>query len=323
MQDEGIVSRRGRRLHLTTQVNKTESASSLLGNTVLVVTSVDPAAKTIRQGWLGQVIEGLLGEAHQQNCNAMIVHPQRIVNESARLLAASPIGLVLLGMDRSAQTLQTFEQAGLPLILYGDEFESHGHDMITPDHVKGSYDITRWLIARGAKRILRIWTHRYAGQPRPIWLSHRDQGFEQAMNEASLPVIPALEFARRSVGPDEDSFDLYVRDLAGRMVEHMIGPEPVDAIVLPNDGSVSITASACRLYGKVPNRDVLIAGYDNDWKMGHFIDRDPTPPAVTTAHDTVHLGQALIQTLLERAGNPSVPPKRISLPPRLIVPGHN
>jgi DNA-binding LacI/PurR family transcriptional regulator len=319
LQDDGLVRRQGRRLHVSDKAAPATDQPGVLGNTVLIVTAADLKADQVRSSWLGKVTEGLLGEAHDQHCNAMVVHPGRLDSELPRLVAARPMGIVLLGVDRDAQTLPQLEATGLPVVLYGDEFEAHGHDMITPDHVRGTAELTRWLIEHGCRRILRVWSHRSSTRQRPIWLGHRDQGFEQAVTEAGLPLLPPVEFIRHDLAAvKEDHFDHRVREVAGRLVEHLVGPEPVDAIVLPTDGMVPEVAAACRLFGKEPNKDVLIAGYDNDWSQAVHRDREQTPPAVTTDHDTVHLGQALMQTLLRRAKDPAAPPQRIALPPRVV-----
>ena len=319
MQDDGLVSRRGRRLHVTEHAQPAPDQLGVLGDTVLIITGADPNAASVTRGWLGMVIEGLLGEANAQHCNALVMNPQRLEPQLGRLLAARPAGMVLLGVDRDPNLLERLEQTGLPLVLYGDEFEAHGHDMITPDHVQGTADLTRRLIQHGARRILRVWSHRSDTPKRPIWLDHRDRGYEQAVTEAGLPLLPPVEYRRHDLsGLKEDHFDHRVREAAGRLIEHMLGPDPVDAIIVPTDSHVPEIAAACRLFGRVPNRDVLIGGYDNDWGTGSYRDREPTRPLVTTAHDTVHLGQALMRTVLERARHPAAEPRRIALPPRVI-----
>lgn len=318
MQEKGLIKRQGRRLHLSDQALDRREPASVLSNTVLVVTSADTHADEVRRGWLGQVIEGLLGEAHARQCNAMVVHPKRLETELGALSAARPLGFVMIGVDHDDQTLARIEEAGLPLVLYGDEFEAHGHDMITPDHVTGTRDLARGLIERGAKRLLRLWVHRESNEQRPIWLGQRDDGFEQAVRGAGLAVLPPVEFRRSPPAKGADRFEQHVREIAGRLVEHLTGPEPIDAIMVPSDGYIPEVAAACRLFGKTPNKDVLLAGYDNDWATSDFRDREPTPPLLTTAHDTVHLGQALLRALLQRANDPVAPPQRIALPPRLV-----
>ncbi len=318
LQEKGLIQRQGRRLHLSEQATTHNESAPVLGNTVLVVTSADTHADKVRRGWLGQVIEGLLGEAHARQCNAMVVHPKRLETELGALSAARPLGFVMIGSEHNRQTCARIEEAGLPLVLYGDEFEAHGHDMITPDHVIGTRDLTRGLIERGAKRLLRLWVHRESNEERPIWLGQRDAGFEQAVREAGLEVMPPVEFRRSPPAKGVDVFEQHVREVAGRLVEHLTGPEPIDAILVPTDGQIPEVAAACRLFGRTPNRHVLLAGYDNDWATSDFRDRDPTRPLLTTAHDTAHLGQALLRTVIERASNPNAEPKRIALPPAVV-----
>ncbi len=307
---------------MSPQAASDAAVPGVLGNTVLLVTAADLKSQGIREGWLGRVTESLLGEARVKGCHTMVVHPSRLDADLGRLVAAHPLGIVLIGANASRELMARLEEVRLPLVLYGDEFEAHGHDMITPDHVQGTADLTRWLIERGARRILRLWPHRSNTPERPIWLGHRDRGYEQTAAEAGLPVLPAIEYRRTEPGnAQDDRFEHRVREVAGRLVEHMVGPDSIDAILLPSDSHVPEVAAACRLFGRIPNKDVLIAGYDNDWEYAPYRDREPTRPMVTTEHDTLHLGQSLLQTLLQRAKDPASPPQRIALPPRIIEVG--
>lgn len=325
LRDRGLVHRKGKRLHVAgkakARVDADGRAESVLANTVLVVTAADLHSGVTRRGWLGQVVEGLLGEAHARHYNAMIVHPRRIEDELAALSAARPLGIALLGVAPEARIVTRLEQAGLPLVLYGDQFEAHGHDMITPDHVQGTRDLVQWLLGRGARRILRVWSHDSRTAQRPRWLSRRDEGYQQALAEAGLPVLEAVEYVRRDLDDldEPQRFEHRVREVAGRLVEHLAGPEPVDAIMLPTDAAVPEVAAACRLFGRTPNKDVLLAGYDNNWELCRYRAFEDTPPAATTAHDTARLGQALLQAVVERAAQPNDPPKRLTLPPAVVA----
>lgn len=324
LQDTGVVRRAGRRLHVAEP--QATVKDDVLADTILVVTGSDVRSEQHRRGWLAQIVEGLLGEAHERQCHTMLLHPDRVKAGLDRWVAARPLGVIMLGVERphGPEVLELLERTGLPVVLYGNEFDAHGHDTVSPDHRQGTRDLTQWLIDRRCRRILRVWSHRSTTQKRPIWLGHRDEGFETAVTEAGLPLLPAVEYIRHDLSAiKDDHFDHRVREVAGRLVEHLVGREPVDAIVVPTDGMVPEVAAACRLFGKEPNKDVLIAGYDNDWGHAPHRDREPAPPAVTTDHDTVHLGQALMQTLLQRAKNPAAPPQRIALPPKVVATEHS
>ena len=62
-----------------------------------------------------------------------------------------------------------------------------------------------------------------------------------------------------------ESWDADVRSVAGYFVELMNAKTPPDAILTPSDRSVFGIAAALRVFGKKPNKDVALVGYDNYW----------------------------------------------------------
>ena len=53
-----------------------------------------------------------------------------------------------------------------------------------------------------------------------------------------------------------------VRGIAGALPEHLCRADRIDALLLATDAHAVQAAAALRLFGLVPNRDVLLAGYD-------------------------------------------------------------
>jgi DNA-binding LacI/PurR family transcriptional regulator len=79
-------------------------------------------------------------------------------------------------------------------------------------------------------------------------------------------------------------------------------------------------ASAIRNFGKEPNRDVWLGGYDNYWSDCWEHEYDPTAPAATVDRQNPALGQELVTLLLDRLqGRTPLGPQRRAVKPKLVV----
>ncbi|MEM1213635.1 MAG: LacI family DNA-binding transcriptional regulator [Planctomycetota bacterium] len=325
LQDDGVVKRAGRRLHVAQQPDAA-AARGLLSDTLLVITSVERAADERRAtSWVARVIEGLLTAAQNSRRHAMLIHPQSTGDRDlVRLIDGRPLGCVVIatGVEREKENaiLQQLDAAGVPTVLFGEEHTRDGYDMVTGDHTRGCAELTRWLAQHGRRRILRYWPYRITRTHRPDWLAHRDQGFEQAAQELGLDITPPLEYPRPEMEglSDKDAFHARVRHAAGYLAEHLLGPDPIDAILTPSDQYAYEVAAACRLLGKTPNHDVLIAGYDGDWKHCQEQAWELAGPTVTIRQDNERLGSTMVDVLLQRVGQPDHDPIFTAIPPRLV-----
>ncbi len=326
LQDDGLIRREGRRLHVAGSAPRAAAARGLLSGSILVLTSVQGLHGARRtSSWLGKLIEGLLAAAHDRRCHAMLVHPRSTdEQEFGRLIEGRPMGCVVIATgqspDEDAAMLVRLRRAGIPVALFGEEIVSDGYDMVTGDHVDGAAQLTRWLAARGCKRVLRYWPYRISRPLRPAWLAHRDEGYELAAKELGLEALPALECARPELMGIEGKayFDTRVRHAAGYLVEYLTGPGRVDAILTPTDRLAYEAAAACRLFGLEPNRDVLIAGYDGDWEQCPEAQWESAGPIVTIRQDDAALGRRMVEVLLERVADRDAAPRFSVIPSRLI-----
>ena len=327
LQDDGLIRREGRRLHWVGRTGSTHKTSGLLSSTVLVLTSIQPVAGGRRNtGWLANVVQGLLTAAQAQQIHTMLVHPATInSDEFDRLIAGRPMGCVIIASGLSSQRdqaiLEQLKTSDIPIVLFGEEINSNQHDMVTGDHCKGARQLTHWLADRGAKRILRYWPYNIERRYRPTWLGHRDEGYEQAVDDLGLESLPPLEFVRPAL-PGLDSkayFEARCRQAAGYLVDHLLGPDRVDAIMVATDRFAYEVAAACRLIGIKPNKDVLIAGYDGDWEQCKERQWESTGPAVTVSQYDETLGRQLMKVLFDRKNHPEASPQLCSIPPQVVA----
>ena len=191
------------------------------------------------------------------------------------------------------------------------------------DHELGGYELTRWLVAQGCRRILMLW-------PEPLeiwWPKARLEGYRRALLELGMDPMPVQRMvplpgdAWGEAGSPQ-RFEAESRYFAGYMVEHLHQGNSVDAILLPTDSHVFPVASACRLLGRVPNKDVVLAGFDNTWQQSPYRRFETAGPAVTADRLNADLGREMMRLLAARAaGKLPKHAQAVRVPPNVIVTG--
>ena len=97
--------------------------------------------------------------------------------------SSRPSGVILTG-THSANILAALSEKKIPFSLVGNnvvgEWQPEQYDCVFTDDVRGSAEITRYLIAQGHRN---IW---YIGNQRLPWFARCARGYRQAMKEADL-----------------------------------------------------------------------------------------------------------------------------------------
>lgn len=277
-----------------------------------------------------EVFYHLNREAVRRNCHTFSFKTGDFTPAKAEhLVREHPLGLILLHQNRTPseairRLLDGCRSAGIPLVRYeSDTPECPGADVIASDHRQGCAELTRWLIGQGKKRILRYWRLNSLDPARPSWLVQRDLGYEDAMREAGLEPLPAVEYTYydQDRTPTRRDFDCRVYEAMGRLYEYQALHGRVDAVVCASDGVTFSVAAACRKLGLKPNRDLWIAGYDNNYYNCPDRMFEETLPLVTADKNNRRLGLALFEQLLrrrERGGDGRA--ERLLLPQELVFP---
>jgi DNA-binding LacI/PurR family transcriptional regulator len=196
------------------------------------------------------------------------------------------------------QTAQELQKAGIPVVMYGNNPELREFDRVISDHEQGNYELTKWLIDQGCRRILRVLSEEIGHS---YWLEMRQQGYLRAMREAALsPHSPCCHPTWAPPETDRELFQSAVQVMAKHLAPYLASDESVQALMAVSDGDVYVLAAACRLLGKEPNRDVLIVGYDHYWADSDEREHETTVPLATIDKRNPELGVALVQVLNER-----------------------
>lgn len=300
------------------------AGGGLMGQTVAMLSIVGAERRAAKPAVYDEFIQTECSRlVEEAGLHVLTLNPQALLAGGlAHLLAQRPCGVLVshdIGEFEAGQRLiAACAAAGIPVVAYGYSTQLVHCDVVTADQDDGCAALTRWLIARGRRRILRLW--RISSTPN--WLEYRNAGYERAMREAGLEVLPAIYAPEAPGGKSgQELFQARVRTLAGFLVEHVCGPQPIDAVMTITDPFAYQVAAALRLFGRRPNHDIDIVGYDNTWT--HYrqsSEWEAEGPLATVDKRDARIAEEMVGLLLDRlAGRLPAEPQRRTVQSELIT----
>ena len=208
-----------------------------------------------------------------------------------------PGGVILSG-THSVSIFAALEEKRIPFSVVGNnivgDWKPEECDCVTTDDVRGSSEITKYLISQGHTA---IW---YIGNQRLPWFARCANGYLEAMKEAGLkPNFSGLHSEDRELGY------LAVKSLLAS------GERPT-ALFVGTDQVASGVYQALQESGiRIPD-DISVAGFNDT--MG-----DVLHPGLTTVREfPKELGAHLAEFTLRRIQEPELPPQQLVMPTELI-----
>ncbi len=272
-------------------------------------------------GWTHAIEDGAASAIHAGGQHVLSLQRDGFLDEVVgpgaveRLAARNLSGLVISDMigeeDHLHRLLTGFAKIRVPVVAIGGHAAFKGCDRAVSDHEAGAYALTRWLLGRGRTRIAQVWSAPASG----YWFPARMAGYARAMREAGLEAAAPLIVPVRGHA-DRAQFESAAAQFESALRE---GGAGVDALLVDTDGHVPFVAAALRRMGSEPNRDVLLAGYDNYWQMMDAGDLERTLPVVTVDKGNWQLGETAVALLWERlAGALPRAPQTRAVAPHLV-----
>jgi LacI family transcriptional regulator, galactose operon repressor len=208
-----------------------------------------------------------------------------------------PGGVILTG-THSASILTALVESNIPFSLVGNnivgEWQPEQFDCVFTDDIRGSAEITRYLIAQGHRN---IW---YVGNQRLPWFARCARGYRQVMKEADL------EPHFSEIGAED-------RELGYLAVKALLadGERPT-ALFAGTDQAASGVYQALQESGiRIPD-DISVAGFNDT--IG-----DVLHPGLTTVREfPKELGVHLAEFVLQRINQPELAPQQLVMPTELI-----
>ncbi|MEM1011331.1 MAG: GntR family transcriptional regulator [Planctomycetota bacterium] len=328
---------RGRRLCLPNDpstdlpIRSETTGRTLLDNTVVLLTehaagedegTVNPASDRMIEAALLSRVRSLGG-------NAMALAPSTLTIETLRILVAQrPMAVVGLrdmsGFELSRQARERFVRAGVPLVVYGSDAQADASVRVGSDHQAGCGMLTDWLIERGCRRILPVWTGFSPDISSRPWIKEREIGYDAVCKRrdvASLtPVHLPLSGTNEAACGQPDAFDHAVRQIVGFLIDRITGPDAVDALIGTSDHHAVFLSEACRRLGVDPESDIMIVGYDHnlgatfDWQERQF------RPAATIDKNNRQIGRVLAEEAFRVSRSSDSSFEQFQTEPRLVEP---
>ncbi len=207
-------------------------------------------------------------------------------------------GVILAGTN-SADLLEFLARREVPFVVLGNnvlgEVEGPQYDVVFSDDIQGGRDATRYLISLGHRH---IW---FVGNLRLPWFARYYEGYRRAMEEAALT-------PRYSSVDSEDETDIGYLGAKSLLAKG----EPVTAILAGNDPTAHGVYKGLRDCGLEIPSDISVVGCDDT--VGSWL-----YPALTTIREfPEQLGRQMVELLVNRITDPSLPRQQITLPTELI-----
>ena len=208
-----------------------------------------------------------------------------------------PSGVILTG-THSVSILAALSERKIPFSLVGNnivgEWRPEQYDCVFTDDMRGSTDITRYLIAQGHRN---VW---YIGNQRLPWFARCAAGYRQAMLEADLePRFSEISSEDRELGY------LAVKALLAS------GERPT-ALFAGTDQAASGVYQALQESGiRIPD-DISVAGFNDT--IGEVLH-----PGLTTVREfPKELGEHLAEFVLRRIQESDLAHQQLMMPTELI-----
>ena len=218
------------------------------------------------------------------------------------LFRSPPAGVIVTGTVNDHQialrALERCREAHIPAVVYGNAPELRSFDRVYTNHRAGARMLTEWLLARGCRRIVPFFPH----PPTTYWMRERLGGYAEAMSAAELEPHPCVVLGDeklRAHAQGERRFRIF-RALALSKLVELRREGGVDAILCLNDEWTEPVIAAVRDLGLEPNRDILVAGYDNVTRGADLGAFESIRPIVTIDKHNERIAADLAALLLAR-----------------------
>lgn len=328
MEDQGLLtSSRNRTRQVANVPAKPRSGASLMSRSIAIIANFGDPDRNFDASTMGAVQQEAMQEITSSGWHAIRLEPKQAAEESFidQLLYDPPAGLLMtensLSNPQVQQLVARLRQAEIPVVVNDDEPEIHDCDHVIFNHYAGSHMVTDYLIQHGCKHIKPI----YFCDRHLAWASRRQAGYEAAMREAGLKPMEVQwvdpRWDRTNGEFDEERFEMLTRLFVGYLAPLLNSDRKPDAVMVINDGHVYPIASACRVLGLEPNKDILLGGYDNSWSISYERFVEPHNPIVTIDKNNPKAGREMVRLLIDRLEGRIEPVPQIrSIEPLLIEP---
>lgn len=208
-------------------------------------------------------------------------------------------GIIFVAAGDQPDSLDYLLRENMPVVMIDRNLPNVLVDVVLTDHQLGGYLATRHLIELGHQRIACI-----AGPSSITPSAERITGYEKALEEAGLPCDENLIIR----GDYHAQSGMDVTNAILNMT-----PRPTAIFALNDLMALGALRAASEAGYSVP-KDLAIVGYD-DLELSRFT----SPPLTTISQPKKEISAQAVNLLVQRMSGKSQSPRRVVLPPELIV----
>lgn len=229
-----------------------------------------------------EVIRGIESVTDKYGYQTMLAHyGYRAEKEEERLLSLLSYnidGLILAERTHTPKTMKMLETAGIPVVEIMDSVSPCFDSAVGLDNIEASRKMVSEMIHRGCKRII------YLGARQDERTLMRLQGYEQAMQEAGLPIGHVMT-------PKSSSYSLGTELLHEARKQY---PD-LDGLYCTNDDIAIGAIFECQRMGIAVPEQIAISGFH-----GHDVGQVMTPRLASIFTPRDEMGQQAADLLLKR-----------------------
>ena len=278
--------------------------SSAIHHAVLVVSGL-PTVQLRDQGTLSihESLFSALSQAVESAGYTKIMVPPGpdLIPRLLALAYRRPVGIIIFPgttIDPAlVHILPSLRQHQIPVTFFGDLLREIPAGAVTVhgDHYRGSEQLVTWFHHRQARRLLYVSARSLDAQS-SWWERQRFLGAQDTCRRLGLEALQRIDLPQLTFTGDGDSFHrLQSLVLVGYLHAALTGGDPIDGILVINDGLCFAVAAACRQLGYEP----VLVGYDATWlKHLPLIAVHGVVQSATIDQNLQDLGRALLATLL-------------------------
>jgi DNA-binding LacI/PurR family transcriptional regulator len=246
---------------------------------------------------VGLMIHGVEVEAGRRGYHVLLASVEGGSTQFPAMVAEQQVGglVVVGGGDISDTYIRMLAETNLPLLLVDNYVAGLAVPCVLGDNVTGAYLATRHLIELGHKRIAIL-----EGPRKYKTLTERREGYLRALNEAGLPVDPALMIRPIPHRPRKGYEE------AQSLLALPVGKRPT-AIFAISDKTALGAMDAVKEAGlRIPD-DIALVGFDDVAESSH------SSPSLTTVRLPAHaMGETAVKLLVDlTAGGVTAPSKTV------------
>jgi len=220
---------------------------------------------------------------------------------SDRLIENSVSGIIFVPTassdDKNISIIEKFTRKNIPVVLADRTIFGLNIDYVTTDNFDGAYNVTKYLIQKGHKKIGIILSTLFSTE------RQRLEGYKKALIDHSIPVDPSIMIC--DSGPyNHNRYFQYAENL-------LQNRNNLTAIFAGHDRIALMLYSIAGKSGISIPDDISIVGYD---------DLDFTTVPLTTMHQPIYeMGQQSMKLIMSRINNKIIEkPKEIVLNSYLV-----